>query len=186
MTVSKFVYEQKYKKMIPTSLLTSSPAAEVDHYPGVKKVQFKEQLIDSFNTILETMQMMIAIIILAAVILGTVVLYNLGALAFTEKTRELATLRVLGFSNQKIEALSQKQNIWITVAGILVGVPFGYGLILFMLQTMSDSSDFSIYISPLTYIMCAFFTLVLSVCVNILMSRKIKTIDMVSALKSVE
>jgi putative ABC transport system permease protein len=184
--MSKTAYERMGNTMKPTSLLAADPAGGAGGHPGVRGVQDKAQLISSFNSILDSMQMIIAILILAAVILGAVVLYNLGALSFTERARELATLKVLGFSKKRIQSLLQKQNIWLTILGIVIGLPAGYVLIEFMLQTMSESSDFAAWVSWATVAICVAATFLLSTAVNFLMSRRVSGIDMVSSLKSVE
>jgi putative ABC transport system permease protein len=173
-------------KLLPTALLVAGNAQGASILPGVENVQNKEALMNSFNSMLNSMQTIIAILILAAVILGFVVLYNLGALSLTERTRELATLKVLGFPNKKIQLLLQKQNIWLTVLGILLGIPAGYIFIGYMLSTISDSSDYITHVSLQTLTICIVSTFLLSLTVNFIMSRKVKTIDMVSSLKSVE
>lgn len=184
--VSQAAYDKMGYTMKPTALLCGEDGSAAVDLAGVESVQDKDALMASFNSILDSMQAVIAILILAAVILGVVVLYNLGTLSFTERTRELATLKVLGFPKRKIRSLLQKQNIWLTVLGIVVGIPAGYLLIGFMLATISESSDYVAYVSPVSLSVSIISTFLLSFFVNLLMSRKIKTIDMVSSLKSVE
>jgi len=184
--ITQSAYETMGNKLLPTALLVAGNAQGASILPGVENVQNKEALMNSFNSMLNSMQTIIAILILAAVILGFVVLYNLGALSLTERTRELATLKVLGFPNKKIQLLLQKQNIWLTVLGILLGIPAGYIFIGYMLSTISDSSDYITHVSLQTLTICIVSTFLLSLTVNFIMSRKVKTIDMVSSLKSVE
>ncbi len=184
--MSETAYKNAGNTMSPTALLASKDADGAEKYSGVKSVQKKAQLIDSFNSLQESMQMVIAVLILAAVVLGAVVLYNLGALSLTERLRELATLKVLGFANKKIQSLLQRQNIWLTILGILLGIPAGFLFIKLMLKTMPESSDFVSSVAVPTLIICTAVTFILSVLVNIVMSGKVKSIDMVSSLKSVE
>jgi len=153
---------------------------------GVSSIQEKSQLIESFEGMLESMKMIIVILIAAAFILGSVVLYNLGALSFTERIRELATLKVLGFFSKQIRSLLLMQNVWLTVIGIIVGLPLGYVLLKFLLSTMSESTDMIAEVSVVSIAVSIVATFLLSVAVNLLLSRKIKSIDMVSSLKSVE
>ena len=174
------------KTLTPTARLAYEVFDEEDGLTGIKNVRDKNELIRSFDTMLESIQMMVFILILAAVILGVVVLYNLGALSFAERVRELATLKVLGFFSREIRSLLQKQNIWLTCLGILLGIPFGYGIIGFILSTMSEAIDMQTQVSWLALVLCILVTFVLSVGVNFLLSKKIKTIDMVSSLKAVE
>ncbi len=77
--------------------------------------------------IMELMNLMVAILIVAAIVLGIVVLYNLGVMSYVERHRELATLKVLGFRDKAIGKLLVSQNIWMTLLGILIGLPGGYG-----------------------------------------------------------
>ena len=130
--------------------------------------------------------MIIFILVLAAIVLGSVVLYNLGALSFTERMRELATLRVLGFLPKKIYSLLQMQNVWLTLLGIIIGIPTGYYLTVFMFSTMPDSLDMVTDISVISIIISVLGTFGISVLINLILSRNIKDIDMVSALKSVD
>jgi putative ABC transport system permease protein len=114
------------------------------------------------------------------------VLYNLGALSFSERTRELATLKVLGFSKKRINALLRAQNTWLTAIGVCIGLPIGYGMLVLMMTTMAESSDFSGYVAPASIVICVASTFFVSTLVNWILSTKVKTIDMVSSLKSVE
>jgi putative ABC transport system permease protein len=132
------------------------------------------------------MSAIVIILIVASLMLGGVVLYNLGVLSFSERTREFATLKVLGFFPKKIQELMRRQNIWTTVMGIIVGIPAGYGLVMYMTSTMSDSMDMRAYISITSYLISILGVFILSFTVNLFLSRKIKDIDMVSSLKSVE
>lgn len=179
-------YQETGRTMRPTALLTSQSAAGADKYEGVKGVQDKSQLIGSFNDMLESMQMIIAILVIGAAVLGSVVLYNLGALSFTERIRELATLKVLGFFSGEIRRLLQMQNVWLTILGIAAGVPAGHILMDFMLSTMTDTTDMVSHVSAVSLLVSAAGTFLLSSAVNLLLSRKVKGIDMVASLKSVE
>jgi len=185
-TMTEEAYKDLGKTLVPTARLAYKAFDQEDGLTGIKNVRAKDDLIRSFNTMLESIQMMIFILILAAVILGVVVLYNLGVLSFTERVRELATLKVLGFFSREIRSLLRKQNIWLTCLGILLGIPGGYGIIDFILSTMSESIDMQTKVTWLTLVLCILITFVLSAGVNFMLSRRIKTIDMVSSLKAVE
>jgi len=185
--ISKAAYEKLGKAFSPTSLLSSDKSINSkEKINGVSSIQEKSQLIESFEGMLESMKMIIVILIAAAFVLGSVVLYNLGALSFTERIRELATLKVLGFFSKQIRSLLLMQNVWITIIGIIGGLPMGYVLLKFLLSTMSKSTDMVAEISIISVTVSVIATFLLSVIVNLLLSRKIKSIDMVSSLKSVE
>lgn len=182
--------DKKYKELgftfKPNALLSPTAISETSKKDGIKNVQSRNELIDSLDALLESIRLVIIILILAAALLGSIVLYNLGSLSFMERIRELATLRVLGFFPREIRSLLNKQNIWMTSIGILLGIPSGMALIKVLLSTMSDSLDFVMVISPLTYVISITGTFMLSLLVNFIQCSKIKRIDMVSSLKSVE
>lgn len=127
----------------------------------------------------------IAVLIVAAVILGFVVLYNLGILSFVEKTREMATLKVLGFSTGKVRNILQKQNIWLTAIGAAVGIYMGYELLGALLMG-PEEMDAKQSMSLMTKTIACLGTFAVSICVNYMFSAKVKAIDMVDALKGVE
>ncbi|MHB8130512.1 MAG: ABC transporter permease [Mobilitalea sp.] len=190
--VSEEAYLELKQTMKATAFVTEAATYATKKANGnfitedFSSVQSKEDLLETMDTMMETMNVMILVLIFAAVILGIVVLYNLGVLSFHEKLRELTTLKVLGFQYGKLRKLLQMQNIWLTLLGALLGVPGGYLLLAYMLKFMGDSFDMLAIISVLSYTFSILGTLLLSIVVNWFLSRKLKTIDMVSALKSVE
>ena len=103
-----------------------------------------------------------------------------------EKTREVATLKVLGFRSSKIRSILQKQNIWLTVIGIGLGLYTGWGMLYVICTTVSDTLDMYPIISVPTYLISIVGTFAVSIAVNFMFSKKVKTIDMVDALKGVE
>lgn len=153
---------------------------------GVTRIWSKKDQIKSFDTITEAMSIMIYVLILAAVVLGVVVLYNLGILSFTERYRELSTLKVIGFRTRKIRSLLLTQNIWMTVLGILFGIPSGLWLLEYIFHYMSKSTGFITKVYGSSYIYSIMGTLLVSITVNRLFSHRVKNLDMVSALKSVD
>jgi putative ABC transport system permease protein len=118
--------------------------------------------------------------------LSVVVLYNLGMLSFTEKERELATLKVLGFKSSTMRHLLLTQNLWFSIAGILLGIPLGNWLNKQIVIMIGDRFDLTAVYTSLSLCVCAVFVLTISVATNLLFSKKLKTLDMVSALKSVD
>ncbi|MCR5773785.1 MAG: ABC transporter permease [Lachnospiraceae bacterium] len=121
-----------------------------------------------------------------AVIIGVVVMYNLGILSFTEKTREIATLKVLGFSTNKIRWILQQQNIIVTGAGTAAGLCLGIKVLELIVGSLDEELDYIFILSPRPYIYAFLLSFVLSLAVNGIISRKVIDIDMVEALKGVE
>lgn len=124
--------------------------------------------------------------IVAAVLLGIVVLYNLGMLSFVEKAREIATLKVLGFQSVTIRQILQQQNLGITAVGILPGIPGGLYFLQQLLGMMGEDVDFLTVLSPFPYLCTVIGIFGVSMLVNGYISAKVKQIDMVEALKGVE
>jgi putative ABC transport system permease protein len=184
--MGKAEYQRSGRTFRPTAYLTSEQATEAHHWAGVTSVQNREQMAGAFNEMLESLRLITAILVLAAVVLGSVVLYNLGALSFVERTRELATLKVLGFLPKQLRSLLQMQNVWLTVIGIGLGIPVGYLLTDFLLWTMPDSVDLLTNISLISIVVGITGTFAVSVLINLLLSRKVTGIDMITSLKAVE
>ena len=185
MAIKRSTYDSLGQSFKPTSLLTYDRTDADSALSVVESIQNKV-LKSSFNELLDSIRMIIAILVLGAILLGSVVLYNLGALSYTERIRELATLKVLGFHPGQIRSLLRMQNIWLTILGIILGVPIGYWLVGYMLSTMPASIDMSTDISKTSVIISILGTFIVSITVNLILSRNIKRINMVSALKSVE
>lgn len=130
--------------------------------------------------------MMCTVFVIAAVLLGSVILYNLGTLSYNERYYEMATLKVLGFSNSRIRRLMIQQNLWLSVIGIILGLPVGYQFILVLLSTVQATIDITVYIPLSIYLFSILGTLLLSWAINRLLSGKVYHIDMVAALKANE
>ncbi|MDF2986712.1 MAG: transporter permease protein [Eubacterium sp.] len=183
-TLSKELFEKLGFTFAPTSIVTMQV---VDKLPdGVESKWSKADLTESYETMTEAMNIMVYILIIAAALLAVVVLYNLGVLSFTERQRELATLKVIGFQSNKIRHLLLTQNIWLTAVGIVMGIPCGKWLIDYMMSFMGDSFDMMSIVTALTIVVSTVITFVVSVVVNLMFSGKIRRIDMVSSLKGVE
>lgn len=168
------------------SIYTSTEKADIKAESAIKSVQSKQMIIDSFDTFNEIMNMMVAVLIVAATVLGIVVLYNLGVMSYTERYREMATLKVVGFRNRKIGKLLISQNMWVTVIGVIVGIPAGIGTLSFLVTQLASEYEMRISISVLSIAVSAVLTFAVSLLVSLMVARKNKKIDMVEALKGAE
>ena len=154
---------------------------------GVDTIQSIATLKQGMESMLETVQMMIVLLIVVSAILGFVIIYNLGILSFTEKQYQFATLKVLGFKDKQIKNIFVKQNLWLTVVGIIFGLPLGFWMLDYIFKSaLGDNYDFNAYINLVSYLYATVGSLVVSVVVNKVLSRKVKRIDMVSSLKGNE
>ncbi len=167
------VYTEKKSSEIPSSELISGK-------------QDKRQLMDSFSSFVQIMDGMVIILVIAAVILGIVVLYNLGIMSYVERSRELATLKVLGFRSRKIGRLLISQNVWLTVIGVLIGLPAGVGTLQWMISALASEYEMKLMLGPVTYIVSVLLAFGTSLLVGWMVARKNKKIDMVEALKSAD
>lgn len=168
------------------SIYTSTEKADIKAESAIKSVQSKQMIIDSFDTFNEIMNMMVAVLIVAATVLGIVVLYNLGVMSYTERYREMATLKVVGFRNRKIGKLLISQNMWVTVIGVIVGIPAGIGTLSFLVTQLASEYEMRISVSVLSIAVSAVLTFAVSLLVSLMVARKNKKIDMVEALKGAE
>lgn len=168
------------------SIYTSTEKADIKAESAIKRVQSKQMIIDSFDTFNEIMNMMVAVLIVAATVLGIVVLYNLGVMSYTERYREMATLKVVGFRNRKIGKLLISQNMWVTVIGVIVGIPAGIGTLSFLVTQLASEYEMRISVSVLSIAVSAVLTFAVSLLVSLMVARKNKKIDMVEALKGAE
>lgn len=171
----------------PDSLYTNYDLSGVKEIDGVELVQDIDSLKESIESMLSMMKEMIVIIIVFAVLLGSIIIYNMGILSYSEKQYQFATLKVLGFTDKKIQKIFIEQNLWITIVSILIGLPSGYYLTdwLFM-ACLDEKYDFSVYINTSTYVIASIGTFLVAYFVSKRLSRRIKQIDMVSSLKGNE
>ena len=148
--------------------------------------QSKQSIMDSFDTFMDLMNKMIWLLVLAAVILGIVVLYNLGVMSYTERYREMATLKVVGFKDGKIGRLLISQNLWLTVIGILIGMPAGIGVLQYLLTALAAEYELKLVLGLPTWLISTLLTFGVSLAVGLMVARKNRHIDMVAALKTEE
>lgn len=186
-TLSREEYESLQYDFNPTSFYTNMTIPQyVKDSDDVSGVISIEQLKIDLDKNMEMMNLMVGILIVAAVLLGIIVLYNMGVLSFLEKTREVATLKVLGFSSGRIRRILRQQNNWITIIGIIAGLILGYQFLDIMMQTMSEDNDMPTVVYLASYLYSIIGTWITSTGVNYMLSGKVKTICMVDALKGVE
>lgn len=171
----------------PDTIYTNKDLTHVKEIDGVELIQNKDNIKDGMNNMLNTMKSMIILLISIAAILGAVIIYNLGILSFTEKQYQFATLKVLGFKDKQIKKIYVKQNNWITIVAIIIGLPFGYFMTDFIFKmALEENYDMQAYIKIFSYIYAIIGTLVVSVISSHILSKKVNKIDMVSSLKSNE
>lgn len=154
---------------------------------AVLNVSYLSDIEEQLNNMLKTLNLVTMVLIISAGMLAFVVLYNLNNINITERRRELATLKVLGFYDQEVSAYVYRENIILTLIGVVVGCGLGAVLHRFIIETVEvDSVMFGRIINRTSYIYSMLFTIGFSCFVNWVMYFKLKKIDMVESLKSVE
>lgn len=160
---------------------------EILKYEDILNVQYTKNLSSSLNDMLVALDSVMIVLIAVAGMLSFVVLYNLNNINITERRRELATLKVLGFFDMEVANYVYRENVLLTLLGVVVGCFIGRFLHYFTIVTVEvDMAMFGREVSLFSYGMCALFTIGFSICVNWIMYFKLKKIDMVESLKSVE
>ena len=138
-------------------------------------------------TMMQSLRYIVLVVVLGAAALAFIVLYNLTNINITEREREIATIKVLGFYDGETNRYVFRENIILTVLGALLGLPMGTLLHAYVMgQIKIDLMCFDVRVAPLSYLISAALTLVFGLLVNLALRRKIRTIDMSQALKSIE
>ena len=154
---------------------------------AVLSVGYMHDIEKQLDDMLKSLNLVIVVLIISAGMLAFVVLYNLNNINITERQRELATLKVLGFYNPEVAAYVYRENIILTFVGAAVGAVLGRILHLFVIQTVEvDAAMFGRNINLPSYLYSLAFTVAFSFIVNGVMYFKLRKIDMVESLKSVE
>lgn len=187
MNMTRKYYESLNLKYRADSLYTNENLENIKSLDGVEVIQTVETLKQGMENMLQTMKLMLVILIIVSAVLGFVIIYNLGILSLSEKQYQFATLKVLGFKNKQIKNIFVKQNIWLALIGIVLGLPLGYIMVDYIFKSaLGDSYDFNAYIRIISYLYAAVGSFVVAIFVNKVLARKIKKIDMVSSLKGNE
>ena len=142
---------------------------------------------ESFAKTMERMNYVIVLVITCAAALAFIVLFNLNNINITERIREIATLKVMGFNKRETGAYVTRENVILVLLGFIVGIPLGFLLHRYvMAQIAMDMVTYQVRIVPLSYFYSLAFVLLFSTIVNLIMRAKIEKIDMAESLKSAE
>lgn len=153
----------------------------------VQGVQFTNDIQESFSDMIKNIDYIVVVLIISAGLLAFVVLYNLTNINITERQKELATIKVLGFYDREVSAYIYRETAVLTLIGTAVGLVLGIFLHAFVVRTAEvDMVMFGRSIRWLSYVLAAAMTIVFSVLVNLVMGRKMRKIDMVESMKAGE
>lgn len=154
---------------------------------GIAAVAYTTQTMDTFNNIINSLNLVVIVFIIAAGALAFVVLYNLANINLNERIREVATIKVLGFRDGEVSSYIIRENIILTIIGIILGLGVGILLHQYVISLAEiDIVMFGRTIKPLSYVFAALLSAVFSALVSLIMHHKLKKVDMVESLKAVE
>ena len=154
-----------------------------DYSNYISTIKSRNDIIKSFDSFMSVMYTMIGALIVLSIILGIVVLYNLGTMSYFERYRELSTLKVVGFKDKKIGKLLITQNLWLTIAGIILGFPIGVWITAILTKALASEYEIKIIFGWMTFVIPLVLVLGVSLFVSFMVSKKNKKINMVEALK---
>ena len=188
------VFGEDYRESAFLLTLTSSDQELCDQVfsdlmalQGVQSATRMESTRDTYLHSMERIDFVVVIVILSAAALAMVVLYNLSNINITERKRELATIRVLGFYDGEVSAYVNRENVVLTAVGIALGCVMGHFLHVWLVKSVEiDMMMFGRDTNPTAYLWAALLTALFSAAVSLLAHRKMKGIDMVESLKSAE
>lgn len=154
---------------------------------GVDSVTFYSSLQENFTDMIASISMVVVVLVISAAALAFVVLYNLSNVNISERTREIATIKVLGFTSRETSQYVNRESILLTMIGAAVGLIVGIFLHnLIMNLAEMDDIMFGRTIKPISFVISFALTMVFASIINLVMQRKLKQIQMVESLKAVE
>ena len=154
---------------------------------GVKTVTYNDETINSYRSMLKSVDSVVVVLVVAAALLAFVVLYNLTNINITERVREIATLKVLGFTPHEVNAYIYRETMLLSLIGAFVGLFLGIAMEGYVVITAEvDQVMFGREIHTLSFVIAFALTMLFSVIVTLAMKFKLKKIDMVESLKSVD
>lgn len=164
-----------------------SLAASLSNDDGVASVSVVTDTRRVIDNMMQSLNYVVALVLASAGALAFVVLFNLGNINLSERVREIATIKVLGFHPRETGAYVFRENAMLSLMGIVVGLPLGILLHVFIMnQIKVDMVSFKYVIAPISYLLTVLFVLFCTVVTDLIMRRKIARIDMAESLKSNE
>lgn len=162
-------------------------ANELKKIPGVSSITFTSATRHVFDDTMDNFAYVSLILIISAGTLAFVVLYNLSSVNISERRRELATIKVLGFYDKEVYQYINRENTILTIIGILLGLGIGNILTMYIIKTCEiDMLMFNPVINWPSYLYAILITVIFAISVNIIIYFSLKKIDMIESLKSVE
>lgn len=196
--MNKTTYEQLYQNNYDSNVVLTKNiqlteeesnqfATEIMNKKEVSAVRNISSMADSIQNMMSLLNYVVVILIIAAGLLAFVVLYNLANVNISERIRELATIKVLGFYDKEVYTYVTKETVILTIIGIILGLGAGYLLNYYILGTCEiNILRFVKTIEPISYVYAAGITIIFTIIVNIVTYFSLKKINMIESLKSIE
>lgn len=154
---------------------------------NVASVSVNQDIMDRISSMMESLNLIVVVVIVCAAGLAFIVLYNLTNINITERIREIATIKVLGFYKRETAHYVFRENLVLTFMGAIVGLPLGKWLHFFVMNQINlDMIAFDIHILPVSYLYSVALTFVFAMLINLFMGGKLEKISMTESLKSVD
>ena len=178
-------------EFLPTALLLDNPSAmcrhELTEMDEVTSLHDPQEQYRQAMTLMDSTKAVFSLMYGAALGLAFVISYNMGLMNFSERVRDYATLKVLGYHQKEIRGLMMRENDLLTIGGAALGIVPGFLLTKAVLSTVaSETMVWAAHIAPLSVVLATVITCAFSIFIELLLTRKVRSIDMVEALKSVE
>ena len=162
-------------------------SAALSKTDGVSSVSVVTDTRNMIDQMMQSLNYVVALVLISAGALAFIVLFNLGNINLTERVREIATIKVLGFHSGETGAYVFRENIILSMMGIVVGLPLGVLLHTFVLmQIRVDMVSFKAVIAPVSFLLTVVMVVLFTVITDLVMRKKITKIDMAESLKSIE
>ena len=181
------VAEDQAYLLLPEGTEPRAAGVTAGNYDGVISVTVNADTVSRINNMLSSLDYIVALIVFFAAALAFIVLYNLTNINISERLREIATIKVLGFTRQETSSYVFRENLVLAAMGMIVGIPLGKWLHGFVIGAVKiDMIHFNARITPFSYLISLILTMVFALCVNLFMGRKLEKINMAEALKAAE
>ena len=196
--MSKSMYENLYDKSFDSNVILTKDfnldnetednfVKDLMNMPEVASVTRISTAMNMMNDTMKSLNYVVVILIVSAGLLAFVVLYNLSNVNISERIRELATIKVLGFYDKEVYLYITRETIILTAIGLVLGLVAGYFLDFFILETCEiNMLRFRKFVAPLSFVFAALITILFTIIVNIVTYFALKKINMIESLKSVE
>ncbi len=194
--ISCETYEQILGETVPAKTVYVNLSADADAYrvsadlmkqENVASVTVNRDMLERFDSMLSSMNLIVVVIVLCAAGLAFIVLYNLTNINITERIREIATIKVLGFYKKETASYVFRENLVLTFIGALAGLVLGKFFHRFVMRAVEvDVVSFDVHIKPVSYVYSFLLTIAFAWFVNLVMRKKLDRVSMTESLKSVD